>query len=387
MRHSTDRILTTHVGALPAPRDLWTIQSVDDARLQGAVSEVVRIQRDCGIDIVNEGELSKGGNWVVFINERLTGFEPRSGSATAALLRGGADWAEFSEFYQAAVEAGTLFEQTRAAPQVGVRATDWACTGPVSYCGQPALQREIASLQAALGDTPAGDAFLTSTAPASLEPGRENVFYRSQEDFLFALAEAMSVEYHAIAAAGLLLQIDDAWLAALWDRIGLKMGLTAYKRFCALRVEALNHALKGIPPEQVRYHLCWGSWHGPHAYDIPLADIVDVLLSVNAQTYLFEAANVRHEHEWSVWESVALPDDKILAPGVVSHATALIEHPELVAMRIRRFADIVGRERVIASTDCGLGLRCHPQIAWAKLRALSSGAALASKALWGRRSE
>jgi 5-methyltetrahydropteroyltriglutamate--homocysteine methyltransferase len=386
MRRSTDRILTSHVGSLPAPRDLWSLSGVDLARLKQATRDVVQHQRDCGVDIVNEGEITKGGNWVVFVNERLTGFEGRPAGASVALLKDSADWVEFGDFYKAAMEGGTLFEQTRAAPEVTRRPLDWSCTGPIQYCGQAALQREIDCLKEALGDTPPGDAFLTSTAPASLEPGRENLYYGSQEEFVFALAEAMSVEYQMIARSGLLLQVDDAWLAALWDRIGVKMGLEAYKRYCAVRVEALNHALQGIPPEQVRYHLCWGSWHGPHSRDIPLADIVDTLLSVNAQTYLFEAANVRHEHEYVVWERTRLSDDKILAPGVVSHATTLIEHPELVSARIQRFANLVGRERVIASTDCGLGLRCHPQIAWAKLKALSQGAELASKTLWGKRS-
>jgi len=183
----------------------------------------------------------------------------------------------------------------------------------------------------------------------------------------------------------MLVQVDDAWLPALWDRIGVQMGLAAYQRYCMLRVEALNHALANVPPEQVRYHLCWGSWHGPHAHDIPLADMIEIMLAVNAQTYLFEAANARHEHEYVLWEHVKLPKDKILAPGVVSHSTPLIEHPELVSLRIQRFAKLVGRENVIASTDCGLGLRCHPQIAWAKLKALGDGAALASRALgYGR---
>jgi 5-methyltetrahydropteroyltriglutamate--homocysteine methyltransferase len=386
MRTSTDRILTTHVGSLPAPPDLWSLKAVDSSRLSSAVRDVVQHQRDCGVDIVNEGELTKGGSWVVFVNERLSGFEPSATGSVANLLTSSTDWQEFGEFYKAAVEGGTLFEQTRTAPQQVTTTQarlDWDCTGPITYCGQDALQREIDTLRAAIGDTDAADAFLTSTAPASLEPGRVNRFYKSQEEFVFALAEAMRVEYQAITDAGFLLQVDDAWLAALWDRIGVTMGLEAYKRYCALRVEALNHALRGIPPEKVRYHLCWGSWHGPHAHDIPMRDMVDILLSVNAQTYLFEAANVRHEHEYVVWKSVRLPDDKILAPGVVSHATTLIEHPELVAERIKRFADIVGRDRVIASTDCGLGLRCHPQIAWAKLTALSRGAALASQSLWG----
>jgi 5-methyltetrahydropteroyltriglutamate--homocysteine methyltransferase len=192
----------------------------------------------------------------------------------------------------------------------------------------------------------------------------------------------MRVEYETIANAGLLVQVDDAWLAALWDRIGIPMGLQGYRNYCRLRIEALNHALRNIPEEKVRYHLCWGSWHGPHAHDIELKEVVDLLLTVKAQTYLIEAANARHEHEFAVWKTVKLPGHKLLAPGVVSHATPLIEHPELVAMRIERFAQIVGRERVIASTDCGVGLRCHPQIAWAKLKSLAEGAALASRRLW-----
>lgn len=384
MRKSTDRILTTHVGSLPAPPDLWSLKGADPSHLTAAVRDVVQRQLDCGVDIINEGEITKGGSWVVFVNERLTGFEPGAAGGTARLLTSSQDWKDFDEFYRAAMEGGTLFEQTRSAPQQtgGQARPDWACTGPVTYCGQEALKLEIDLLRESLGGTPPADAFLTSTAPASLEPGRENRFYKTQEEFLYALADAMAVEYRAIVDAGFLLQVDDAWLAALWDRIGVAMGLEGYQKYCALRVEALNHALKGIPPEKVRYHLCWGSWHGPHAYDLPLRDMVGTLLSVNAQTYLFEAANVRHEHEYVVWKSVKLPEDRILAPGVVSHATTLIEHPELVAERIKRFAGIVGRDRVIASTDCGLGLRCHPQIAWAKLMALSRGAALASESLW-----
>jgi 5-methyltetrahydropteroyltriglutamate--homocysteine methyltransferase len=215
-----------------------------------------------------------------------------------------------------------------------------------------------------------------------VEPGRTNEFYKSDEEHVYAIAEAMQVEYEAIAAAGFQVQVDDAWLGALWDRIGLDMGLEGYRKFCQMRCEALNHALRNIPEEQIRYHLCWGSWHGPHSRDLPLPDVIDIMLSVKAQTYAIEAANVRHEHEVSLWEDTTLPEGKILAPGVVTHSTPLIEHPQLVADRIQRFAGLVGRENVIASTDCGLGLRCHPQIAWAKLKALSDGAALATTALW-----
>ena len=393
MRRSTDRILTTHVGALPAPEDVWAHLDVSDERLREAVAEVCDLQIRAGVDFINEGELTKGGHWTQYIRNRLGGFEPAGEKGgLGRLLMSSADWVEFDDFYRVNLEKGTLFEQSGSAPEVpeGAEETsaaidDWVCTGPITYEGEAALQREISMLKSALGDKPASDAFLTTTAPLSVEPGRKNEHYGSEEEFVYALAEALRVEYEGIAQAGVQVQVDDAWLGALWDRIGIPMGLDGYRKYCAMRVEALNHALRNIPEEQIRYHLCWGSWHGPHSQDLPLPDIVDVMLSVKAQTYLFEAANVRHEHEAEVWEKVALPEGKILAPGVVTHSTSLIEHPRLVANRIQRFARMVGRENVIASTDCGLGLRCHPQIAWAKLKALSEGAALATEGLWGRR--
>jgi 5-methyltetrahydropteroyltriglutamate--homocysteine methyltransferase len=380
MRRSTRAILTTHVGALPAPPEVWANPGADLPRLQSEVTNVIRMQRQAGIDLVNEGELTKGGNWVTFINDRLTGFKPRETGALVSLVMRSEDWKKFDQFYKAAMEGGTLFEQTRAAPSQ-VRTLEYVCTDAITYVGQKQLQREIDTLRQGLGNIDPGDAFLTSTAPASIEAGRVNEYYKSDEEFVYAIAEALRVEYEMIAKAGFTLQVDDAWLAALWDRIGIQMGLEAYKKFCMVRVEALNHALRNIPPEQVRYHLCWGSWHGPHQYDIPLAEMVDVLLAIKAQTYLFEAANVRHEHEYRIWESKKLPEGKILAPGVVSHATTLIEHPDLVSERIQRFARLVGPQNVIASTDCGLGLRCHPQIAWAKLSALAEGARLATRSL------
>ncbi|MGZ3197088.1 MAG: hypothetical protein ACXWI1_08220 [Croceibacterium sp.] len=387
MRRSIDHILVTHVGALPAPADVWGRTDIDQARLDEAVREVVARQKEAGVDFVNEGELTKGGNWVEFVASRLTGFEPEERSSTTAnLMFASADWQEYSEFYQAAIRNGTLFEESGTAATQGTESNvrrDWACTGPIEYVGQDLLDREIQTLLTALGETPAADAFLTSTAPSSIEVGRTNKYYEDDEAFAFAIAEAMRHEYEAIAAAGLQLQVDDAWLAGLWDRIGIEMGIEAYRRYCEIRVEALNHALRNVPEEQVRYHLCWGSRHGPHSHDLPLNDVIDILLKVKAQTYLFEAANARHEHEVGIWQHVSLPEGKILAPGVVSHATRLIEHPELVASRIERFAALVGPENVIASTDCGLGLRCHPQIAWGKLRALSEGAALASRRLLG----
>jgi 5-methyltetrahydropteroyltriglutamate--homocysteine methyltransferase len=378
VRRSTDRILTTHVGALPDPAPPGERARTDDD-LRSAVRQVVQLQRDAGIDFVNEGELTKGGNFVTYINERLSGFEAGDASVMTSVLTSSQDWTEFADFYGKVIKNGTLFEQTGSLPsQVPARRMELICRGPIRYTGMAALQREIDALRSALDGRAPADAFLTTTAPASIEVGRKNEYYNTQEEFVAALADALKVEYEAIAAAGFQIQIDDAWLAALWDRIGIAMGIDAYKRYCMMRVEALNHALTNIPEEQVRYHLCWGSWHGPHLYDIPMADIVDVMLAVKAQMYLFEAANARHEHEYVIWERVTLPQGKTLAPGVVTHSTPIIEHPELVAQRIQRFVNAVGRENVIASTDCGLGLRCHPQIAWAKLKALAQGAALAS---------
>jgi len=372
MRASVDRILTTHVGSLQTLEyaDPEQFKAMSDEHLRQAVKDVVQGQKDAGVDIVSEGELTKGGIWVTYVNDRFTGFEPFAGRDGAPLLPAAQDWLDFPEYYEN-LRRGVAQHR------------EFVCTGPITYKGEKAIQRSIDLFGDALGDTPRGDAFITSTAPLSLEPGRCNEYYKSQEEFLYAIADAIRVEYRAIVDAGFLLQVDDAWLAALWDRVGHAMGLEAYRRFCALRVEALNHALKGIPADRVRYHLCWGSWPGPHARDIPIKDIADLMLQVNAQAYLFEAANGRHEHEYSIWEDIALPDDKILVPGVISHCTPTVEHPELVAMRLLRFAEIVGRERVMAGTDCGLGIRTDPQVAWAKLSSMAEGAAIASRKLWG----
>ncbi len=390
MRRSTDRILTTHVGALPAPHDVWAKPDVSDERLQAAVNEVCDAQRRAGVDFINEGELTKGGHWTEYLASRLGGYEPAGHpGALGELLLSSTDWVEFRDFYLAVLQNGTLFEQSGAAQHVpeGAEATtqaveDWVCAEPIHYRGHAALEREINVMKAALGDTPVSDAFLTTTAPLSVEPGRVKGIYKTDEEHIYAIAEAMRVEYEAIAEAGFQVQVDDAWLGALWDRIGIPMGLDGYRKYCQMRCEALNYALRNIPEEQIRYHLCWGSWHGPHSADLPLPDIVDILLSVKAQIYSIEAANVRHEHEVALWQDVKLPDGKMLAPGVVTHSTPLIEHPQLVACRIERFAELVGRENVVASTDCGLGLRLHPSLAWAKLNSLTEGAKLASAALW-----
>jgi 5-methyltetrahydropteroyltriglutamate--homocysteine methyltransferase len=365
MKRSTERILSTHVGSLPLVED-------------GTVAAVVAKQRALGLDLINEGEYTKGGDWLSYVEGRFGGFEARASEpGTVPLIAQGRDREAFADFYRYASAKGTLFytpgEQIKRVRPI------WVCTAPVSYTGQAALAREIADLKA---HVPPSDAFLTSTAPASLEVYRRNEYYKSEEEFVYAIAEAMRAEYEAIANAGIALQIDDAWLVALWDRIGIPMGLEAFRRRSAMRIEALNHALRNVPQERVRYHLCWGSWHGPHAYDIELKEVVDLMLRVKAQAYLIEGANARHEHEYAVWDSVRLPEGKILIPGVVTHSTDVVEHPEVVAQRIARYAKRVGRENLIAGCDCGFGGRSHPQIAWAKLKSLSDGARLASERLF-----
>jgi 5-methyltetrahydropteroyltriglutamate--homocysteine methyltransferase len=366
MRRSTSKILTPHVGSLPAPEALG---------IEDAVRQLVRRQREIGLDIINEGERTKGGDWLSFADDRFEGFTKgqRKGLPPVTL---GKDREEFADFYKWATERGTLFYQP--GNQILTVRDHYVCTGPIKYSGHEVLRREIALLKSATGDQ--DELFLTSTAPASLEVYRSNEFYSREEDFVYALAEALREEYRAIVDAGIILQVDDAWLPALWDRIGISMGLNPFLERCQLRADALNHALRGIPEDRVRYHFCWGSWHGPHAYDLELKHLVNVLLSVNAQAYLIEGANARHEHEYAVWESAKLPEGKILIPGVITHSTDVIEHPELVAQRILRFAERLGKENVIAGADCGFGGRTHPQIAWAKLRSLVEGAELASKA-------
>ena len=374
MRTSASKILTTHVGSLPFLDLSRGVAVGDESRMSEDVAAVVARQRDLGIDIVNEGEYSKGGDWLRYMQDRFGGFSDIETPAEKPLIEQGRDREEFADFYKYATERGTLFFAPGA--QIAKKRPVQACTGPVTYKGQAELQREIDVTLAIAGKD---DVFLTSTAPASLEVYRRNRYYKSDEEYVFAIAEAMRVEYEAIVAAGLILQVDDAWLPALWDRIGMGMGMTAFRARCEMRVEALNHALRNIPEDRVRYHLCWGSWHGPHAFDLELDHIVDIMLKAKAQAYLIEGANARHEHEVAVWEKVKLPPGKILIPGVITHSTDVIEHPELVAQRLRRYEKLVGRESLIAGADCGFGGRSHPQIAWAKLKSLVEGAALASK--------
>jgi 5-methyltetrahydropteroyltriglutamate--homocysteine methyltransferase len=403
MRRSTDRILTSHVGSLPRPEQLIAANQAREAgdrldetgfreMLQAAVADVVRHQKELGIDIPNDGEFGKSvthrvhyGAWWSYAFQRWGGLEfgaPGPYGRTPRRSRPG----EIVLTSQDDRRDRTLFAEAYRDPESGASmgsrpSTGPVCVAPLSYTGQAAIAADIASLKAALAAAGVEEAFITAVAPGSAYR-IGNAHYRSDEEFLYACAEAMRVEYQAIVDAGLILQLDDPATATGWDMITPEPPLDDYKRFTLVRIEALNHALRGLPAERIRYHLCWGSWHGPHVTDIPLKDIVEVMLRVNAGAYSFEAGNVRHEHEWRVWQEVKLPDDKLLLPGVVSHATNVVEHPELVCDRVVRFAELVGRERVIASTDCGLGGRVHPQIAWAKLEALAQGAALASRQLW-----
>jgi 5-methyltetrahydropteroyltriglutamate--homocysteine methyltransferase len=374
MQRSTQKILTTHVGSLPEPA-LDNAAPDYEAKLRTAVADVVQRQRAAGLDVINEGEYTKGGDWLSYVEHRFGGFEPRPPSRQP-LITQGRDREEFADFYRYATEKGTLFYMPGG--QMRTSRPTWVCTGPITYQGGPELQRELDVLREFVAPD---DGFLTSTAPASLEAYRRNEFYETEEEFLFAFADALKIEYETIAKAGFTLQVDDAWLPALWDRIGMQMGLEAFRKRCIIRIEALNHALRDIPAARIRYHLCWGSWHGPHAHDLEMKHIVDIMLMVKADAYLFEAANARHEHEYAVWESVRLPAGKILIPGVVTHSTDVVEHPELVSQRIQRFAKLVGKENVIGGADCGFGGRSHPQIAWAKLKALADGAAHATTAL------
>jgi 5-methyltetrahydropteroyltriglutamate--homocysteine methyltransferase len=376
MQRSDKKILTTHVGSLPFLSLDKGVAAGDQSHLADDVGAIVKHQRDIGIDVINEGEYAKGGDWLRYMQKRFGGFTDIDEPEGKPLVEQGKDREAFADFYKYASERGTLFFSPGA--QIAKKRPVQACTGPVTYVGQAELKQEIDVTVAVAGKD---NVFLTSTAPASLEVYRRNRHYKNDEEYVYAIAEAMRVEYEAIADAGLILQVDDAWLPALWDRIGMAMGLAAFRARSEMRIEALNHALRNIPEERIRYHLCWGSWHGPHAYDLELDAIVDLMLKVKAQAYLIEAANARHEHEVAVWEKVKLPAGKILIPGVVTHSTDVVEHPELVSQRLARYANLVGKENVIGGTDCGFGGRSHPQIAWAKLRSLAEGAALASKAL------
>ena len=391
---SSERIRTTHVGSLIRPPELLQFirprqsgQPYDEKAyancLRESVAQVVRRQAETGIDVPSDGEFGKSISWSQYALERLSGFERRPARPAEHGFNRGADRARFADFYRELDAA----EGPPAA--VGASAGAAVCVGPIAYTGQAELSRDIDNFKSALQAAGVPQGFLPVASPTSVIPDRVNEYYRSDRDLLYAIAEAMRAEYRAIVDAGLMLQLDDARLAVTYDRMVPPASFAEYRNWVATNVEAINHALEGIPQERVRYHVCWGSWPGPHVTDVPLKEIVDLVLKVNAGTYLIEGANPRHEHEWRVWESVKLPEDKVLAPGFISHATNVVEHPELVAERIVRLAKLVGRERVMASTDCGFAQgpfhrRVHPSIMWAKLEALAQGARLASKTLFPR---
>ncbi len=385
MRRSTDRILTTHVGRLDGPPEMRSLvqafragKPIDTgaltALLPAATAFVVRKQREAGIDVISDGEVGAIGYGLAHYGQRLSGLSARAAGPDDPAwmtLRTG-ERIEFADFYR---------EYSWVAPAERV-----VVSGPIAFVGHEVVKKEIAIFQQTLKEAgaPVEDAFMCVLAPGWLEHFFHNEHYPNDEAYLFALADAMRHEYRAVIDAGLILQIDDPALPDTYDMIVPAPPIDEYRRFAEVRVAALNHALEGLPNDRIRYHMCWGSWHGPHTHDLPLTHIVDLMLRVHAGAYSIEAANPRHEHEWKIWQKTRLPDGAILIPGVVSHATNVVEHPELIADRIVRFAGLVGRENVIASTDCGLGYRVHPQIAWAKLKALVEGAALASKQLWRR---
>ena len=392
------RILATHVGSLIRPPKLVEhLRKVEagepydaaayEACLKDSIDEVTREQVAAGIDIVSDGEFSKGRNWAFYIHERLSGLStrpltPEEAKDPLTQAGGGNDRKAFPQFY-AEYDAATGLGK-----RLGNR---FVCDGAISYIGQLQVARDIANLKSAAQKAKAHGAFLPVVAPASALPGGKNEFYKDDESFLFALADALNAEYRAIVDAGLIVQIDDAFLPYMYEKMVPPMSLADYRKWAELRIDALNHALRGIPEDRSRYHLCWGSWNGPHAFDVPMKDIVDLMLKVKVGGYQYEAANPRHEHEWVVWESVKLPEGKTLIPGCVSHATNIVEHPELVAQRLVRLANLVGRDNVMAGTDCGFAQspfakRVHESIMWAKLRSLSEGARIASAQLWGQRS-
>ena len=389
MRRSTDRILTTHIGSLPRPADLlelvWARQrgeAVDEAayraRVRSAIADVVRDQVECGLDVVADGELSKP-SFLTYINERLGGFEraepagPATGSPWLASREGRA----FPEFYEA---------QAQGLPNPAMRIARAVCTGPITYTGHDLLAIDLDNLRAAMDAAGAVEGFMPSISPTNAAGWNSNGYYPTDEEYLFAVAEALREEYEAIVSAGFLLQVDDPALVSYYA-LNPDVTVDAAREWAEVRVEALNHALRNISPERVRFHTCYSINIGPRVHDMELKDIVDVMLKIRAGAFSFEAGNPRHEHEWRVWGSVHVPEGAVLIPGVVTHSSVLVEHPQLVADRLVRFAGVVGRENVIAGADCGFATfagndEIHPSIVWAKLASLAEGAELASGQLW-----
>ena len=390
MKQSAERILTTHVGSLPRPPDLLEMiqakergEPLDTAafatRIKSAVAEVVQRQAESGIDIIADGEMGRFG-FIPDVNERLTGLEPRPNPASEGTWARSREHLAFPEYYAWAAQM--------PGAAGGAQRNRWVCTGPIAYKGQEALARDIDNLKAALGQVRSEEAFMPAVSPAQLAGWNRNEFYKTDEEFRVAVADALHEEYKAIVDAGLVVQIDDPQLASHYTTHP-ELDIAQCRNVAAATVELLNHALTGIPPEQVRYHTCYGINMGPRVHDLELKHIVDIMLGINAGAYSFEAGNPRHEHEWRVWEDVKLPEGKVLIPGVITHGSNFVEHPEAIAQRIARFAQAAGRENVIAGADCGFAsfsttCEVHPTVVWAKLAALGEGARLASQELWGR---
>jgi 5-methyltetrahydropteroyltriglutamate--homocysteine methyltransferase len=382
MKRSSERILTTHTGSLPRPPELLEILEGRDqrdarqhaeysTRVQTAVRDAVKRQAAAGIDIPTDGEMGRVAfSW--YATERLTGFDgpPRS------VMQQRVETQMFPEYFQA-----------QSAPPLGLP----ACTGPITWRGPQFIEQDVANLKAALAGVSTEDVFMPAVSPGQIWLNFPNDYYPSDEAFIMAAADALKNEYRAIVDAGFILQLDDPGLAMGWNRAEFKdASFAEYRKIVEQHVEAINHALQGIPADRVRLHTCWGNYEGPHARDIPLAEIVDILYRANADGLSVEGSNPRHEHEWSAFKDHPLPDGKILLPGVIDSVTNFVEHPDLVAERIMRFANVVGKENVIATTDCGFGTlarstpRVHPTIAWAKLRSLVEGAQRASEKLWAK---
>jgi 5-methyltetrahydropteroyltriglutamate--homocysteine methyltransferase len=385
MKRSEERILTTHVGSLPRLKALTDLggymkgppqdPAAYAAKLKDSVAEVVKKQAAVGLDIVNEGEFGKE-SWANYIIKRISGFEVRPGELREVEWLG-SDRVRFAEFL-----AEDFPRAVRGSPTE-------ACVGPIAYTDSKPIHLAIDALKDALKQVQVAEAFMTAVAPASTAYDGVNEFYGSEREYIFAIAEALREEYLAIHRAGLIVQVDDAVLANMYDALVSKSP-ERYREWAQLRVDALNHALEGIPEDRVRYHLCFGSWHLAHVSDAPMEEVVGFILQVKAGAYSIEAANPRHEHEWRVWENSRLPAGKILIPGVITHHIITVEHPRLIADRIVRFARLVGRENVIAGADCGFAQvdslrRVHPEIMWAKFEALVEGARIATEELWGRK--
>ena len=390
MKRSDTRILTTHVGSLIRPAELQDFlrakqggkpydEKAYQACLASSVAEVVKRQAQAGIDVVSDGEFGKSISWAQYALTRLSGFERRPITEDKANpFKRGADRTKFADFY-AELDA----KETPAT------VTEAICTGPITYTGNDELTHDIANFKAALKAVQVEEAFLPVAAPSSVIPDRKNEYYKNDEELQVAIAEAMRTEYKTIVDAGFLVQLDDARSAVTFDRMVPPGSFADYKRWLEKQIEIMNFALEGLPRDCIRYHICWGSWPGPHTSDVPLKDVIDVVLKANVGAFVIEGANPRHEHEWKVWKDVKLGDGQVLIPGVISHATNVVEHPELVAERLVRLANIVGRENVIGGTDCGFAQgpfyrRVHPSIMWAKLEALAEGARIASRELWGK---